>query len=49
MQRGERLMVQLDRGEPEEMVIPGLRDEGHVVETTISEPAWVGLTVICGD
>ena len=49
MQRGERLMVQLDRGEPEEMVIPGLRDEGHVVETTISEPAWIGLTVICGD
>ena len=29
MQSGECLDVQLDRGEPEEMVIPGLRDEGH--------------------
>jgi hypothetical protein len=48
MQSGERLDVQLDRGEPEEMVIPGLRDEGHLVETTMVEPSWVGLTVTCG-
>ena len=48
MHSGERLEVQLDRGEPEEMVVPGLRDEGHLVVTTMVEPSWVALTVICG-
>ena len=48
MLSGECLDVQLDRGEPEQMVIPGLRDEGHQVETTNVQPSWVGLTVICG-
>jgi hypothetical protein len=48
MQVGEILHVQLDRGEPEEMVIPGLRDAGHQVVVTDRDPASVMLEVTCG-
>ena len=45
---GEQLRVCLDRGEPEEMVIPGLRDAGHRVTTTVEEASWVTLEITCG-
>ena len=48
LQSGDRLLVQLDRGEPEEMVVPGLMDAGHKVEVMISESAWVALAITCG-
>ena len=48
MQSGDQLQVQLDRGEPEDMVVPGLRDAGHTVTIAASETGWVALTVICG-
>ena len=45
---GELLRVCLDRGEPEEMVIPGLRDAGHQVTTTEGDSGWVTLEIIRG-
>ena len=48
LQPGELLNVQLDRGEPEEMVIPGLREAGHRVEITDDSSSWIVLRVVCG-
>ena len=48
LEAGEKLQVQLDRGEPEEMVIPGLRDAGHHVAVVAGEAASVTLTITCG-
>ena len=48
MQRGEQLHVKLDRGEPEEMVIPGLRKEGHEPELIDEDPEWILVQVTCG-
>jgi TusA-related sulfurtransferase len=48
LQPGDLLNVQLDRGEPEEMVIPGLREAGHRVEITDDSSSWVVLRVVCG-
>ena len=48
LQAGEQIHVQLDRGEPEEMVVPGLREAGHQVEVRAGESAWVALVVTCG-
>ena len=48
LQTGERLNVQLDRGEPEEMVVPGLKDAGHDVQVLAGEEAWVALVITCG-
>ena len=42
------LIVQIDKGEPELMVIPGLRKSGHKVYVIHEEPTWVRLKVICG-
>ena len=47
-QPGDVLKVQLDRGEPEEMVIPGLRDAGHQVEISDATSTWIVLRVVCG-
>ena len=48
MQRGDQLHVKLDRGEPEEMVIPGLRKEGHASELIDEDPEWILVQVTCG-
>ena len=48
LQPGDHLKVQLDRGEPEEMVIPGLRDAGHQVEISDATSTWIVLRVVCG-
>ena len=48
LQSGDQLVVQLDRGEPEEMVVPGLRDACHEVEVLTHESAWVALAITCG-
>ena len=47
LQGGDQLQVQLDRGEPEAMVIPGLQDAGHRVEVTAEEATWVALEITC--
>ena len=48
MQLGDQLHVKLDRGEPEEMVIPGLRKEGHDSELIHEDPEWILVQVTCG-
>ncbi len=47
LQAGDQLQVQLDRGEPEAMVIPGLQEAGHRVEVTAEEATWVALEITC--
>lgn len=47
MQAGDQLQVQLDRGEPEAMVIPGLKEAGHRVTVTDEQAAWVALVITC--
>lgn len=48
MASGEVLLVTLDRGEPEAMVVPGLEQDGHRVEVEDGDDHWVALRVICG-
>ena len=47
MTAGQILQVDLDPGEPEEMVVPGLRRDGHQVEVQLISEARVRLMVIC--
>ena len=47
MAPGQLLQVDLDPGEPEEMVVPGLRRDGHQVEVQLISEARVRLSVIC--
>ncbi len=47
MQPGDQLAVQLDRGEPEAMVVPGLRDAGHGVVVNNEASDFVSLLVTC--
>ena len=42
---GGRLEILLDRGEPEQMVSEGLRQEGHTVRVLPLEPLGVQLLV----
>ena len=44
----EALHVDLDRGEPEAMVISGLREAGHSVEIISHQPTYLSLLVTCG-
>ena len=44
----DSLQVDLDRGEPEVMVISGLREAGHGVEIISQEPTYLSLLVTCG-
>ncbi len=39
------LEVDLDRGEPEEMVIPGLIESGHQVQIVFQNENWMKLMV----
>ena len=48
MRPGQQFQVDLDRGEPEEMVIPGLTGDGHQVEVMDQAKDWVRLQVVCG-
>tara|TARA_B100001093_G_scaffold119814_1_gene112488 strand:+ start:1359 stop:1511 length:153 start_codon:yes stop_codon:yes gene_type:complete len=47
MSSGQCLQVDLDPGEPEEMVVPGLRRDGHQVHVEYLSDAQVRLKVIC--
>ena len=42
------LHVDLDKGEPEKMVIQGLRDAGHNVDIVENKNGWLRLLVVCG-
>ena len=45
---GEELVILLDRGEPEQMVVEGLLQEGHGVRVSPFEPEGVQVQV-CRD
>ena len=42
----ETLEVDIDKGEPEEMVSLGLRKEGHHIKILLDEKNWVRLLII---
>ena len=44
----ECLEIYLDKGEPEEMVISGLKNEGHDVQIVQHNSSWIKLIVVCG-
>ena len=41
------LYVDLDKGEPEHMVISGLRESGHIVNIISEETTWLKLEIVC--
>ncbi len=41
----ETLEVELDRGEPEEMVLLGLKDQGHIIEIISANNDWIRLLI----
>ena len=43
--QNQTLQVDLDKGEPEEMVIPALRDEGYDVKIILVESNWIRFIV----
>ncbi len=45
---GKSLKVDLDRGEPERMVISGLKEAGYDVEILIKQTSWLSLLVASG-
>ena len=44
----DSLEIDLDKGEPEEMVFNGLQEEGHSVKIVHKDSTWVRLKVECG-
>ena len=46
LEQSQQLYVYLDRGDPETMVINGLKDAGHYVEIISQDKFWLRLKVI---
>ncbi len=44
---GEVLKVDLDKGEPEDMVIAGLEAKGYKINITSRELSWLTLLISC--
>ena len=44
----ESLEVLLDKGEPEEMIVNSLQNDGYVVHILQNDSTWVRLVVVCG-
>ena len=40
------LQVDLDRGEPEEMVLEGLKNQGYLIKIIIEENTWIRLLIV---
>ncbi|ABX07949.1 sulfurtransferase TusA family protein [Prochlorococcus marinus] len=45
----QSLTIDLDKGEPEKMVLPGLRDAGHKVKVILDEIDWLRIRVISSE
>ena len=45
---GDTLMIELDKGEPEEMVFKNLHQLGYRIETLVNEKSWIRISVIYG-
>ena len=44
----DTLIIELDKGEPEEMVLKALDQLGYRVEILIDETSWIRISVIYG-
>ena len=44
----DTLLIELDKGEPEEMVLKALDQLGYRVEILIDETSWIRISVIYG-
>ncbi len=49
LEQNQSLHIDLDKGEPEMMVIPGLKNAGHHVEIICEDLSWLRVKVTCGD
>ncbi len=46
LENNQNLQVDLDRGEPERMVLSGLKEEGHRIKILLEESDWIRFVVI---
>ena len=46
LNHNQKLQVDLDRGEPEEMVLSGLKDQGYKIKIILQESDWIRFLVI---
>tara|TARA_Y100001968_G_scaffold296506_1_gene304749 strand:+ start:420 stop:668 length:249 start_codon:yes stop_codon:yes gene_type:complete len=47
LKANDLLYVDLDKGEPEDMVISGLRESGHIVNIISEQASCLKLEIIC--
>ncbi len=45
LSNNQSLQVDLDRGEPEKMVIGGLKEEGHMIKILLTESNWIRFLI----
>ena len=45
--KNDLLYVDLDKGEPEDLVISGLRSSGHIVTIISESKTWLKLEIVC--
>ena len=48
LSKKETLIIELDKGEPEEMVFKTLEQYGYKIEILIDEKSWIRISVIYG-
>ena len=48
LSKGDNLIIELDKGEPEEMVFKVLDQLGYRIEILIDETSWIRISVIYG-
>ena len=46
LSKNEQLIVELDKGEPEEMVRLGLKNEGYNIKVLFEKDHWLRLLII---
>mgnify|MGYP001298256579 CR=1 FL=1 len=45
---GDTLILEIDKGEPEEMVFKNLDQLGYRIEILVNEKSWIRISVIYG-
>ena len=48
LSKGDTLIIELDKGEPEEMVFKVLDQLGYRIEILIDEASWIKISVVYG-
>ena len=49
LSKEDALIIELDKGEPEEMVFKTLDQLGYIVDILIDETSWIRISVIYGN